>query len=151
MLRAWTIALLPALALALPAAAPAVPRAVAPPGNSEADQYFETLPATSGPRAPNTAKKARDAVRDGSLTEASEHALRRRGPRGLALATAVARTAPPGAASSDRSRRGPHIPAATVPPPSEPGLGALFPVLLIAAAAAALAFALTRRRGRPAR
>jgi hypothetical protein len=89
-----TLAVLLALALALPAAAAV--RVIAPPGNSEADQYYQTLPASTGPRAPDATKKARDAVRDGALAEATEGALRRRGPRGLALATAVAKTAPAG-------------------------------------------------------
>jgi hypothetical protein len=160
MLRATTSMLVVlALAVALPVAgASAAAHAVAPPGNSEADQYYETLPATNGARAPDTTKKAGDAVRDGSLSEASERALRGRGPRGLALATAVARTAPPGTVSHGGG--GPPLaPAARVEPPSEPGMGALFPVLLAATAAAALGFAVhrrqggggSRRRGRPAR
>jgi hypothetical protein len=143
------------LALALTLAQPpggvsAAPRTVAPPGNSEADQYFETLPASNGPQAPDTTKKARDAVREGSLGEASEQALRQRGPRGLALATAVARTAPPGTVSRDRSGLRLRPPASTVEPPSQPGMGAAFSLVLAATAAAALAFAVSRRR-RPAR
>jgi hypothetical protein len=141
------------LALALAAPASAATRAVAPPGNSEADQYFETLPASNGPRAPDPTKKARDAVRDGSLSEASEGALRHRGPRGLALATAVARTAPPGTVSQHGA---PSLsPAAKVEPPSQPGMGAAFPLLLVVTAGAAAAFALSRRadtrRGAPGR
>lgn len=139
-----------ALALASPAAgAPA--RTVAPPGNSEADQYYETLPASNGPRAPDPTKKARDAVREGALSEAGEHALRQRGPRGLALATAVARTAPPGTVSKDRPGLRLRPPALTVEPPSEPGMGAAFSLVLVVTAAAALAFAVSRRRRRPAR
>lgn len=150
MRRAATFGFLLALALVLPLHAAAAPRTVAPPGNSEADQYYETLPASNGPRAPDTTKKARDAVREGSLSEASEGALRRRGPRGLALATAVARTAPPGTVSRDRPGLRLSTPASTVEPPSQPGMGALFPFVLAASAAGALAFALSRRR-RPAR
>jgi hypothetical protein len=134
-----------ALALALPAPAGAVARTVAPPGNSEADQYFETLPAPNGPRAPDPTKKARDAVREGSLSEASEGALRHRGPRGLALATAVARTAPSGTVSRDRPGLRLSM-VSKVEPPSQPGMGALFPALLAGTAAAALAFAVAHRR-----
>ncbi len=139
-----TLAVLSALVLAAPAAAAV--RVVAPPGASEADQYYETLPASTGPLAPDPAKKARDAVRDGALTEAGEGALRKRGPRGLALATAVAQTAPAG---------GPHgsVPPGqpVLGPSAKRGLGALFPFVLAATAAAALAFALTRRRRAVAR
>lgn len=142
------LALILALAVALPASAAA--RAVAPPGNSEADQYFETLPGSAGPRAPDPARRARDAVRDGALGEATEGALRGRGPAGLALADAVAQTAPP--------RTLPGRPGGAPPPPAgalgRPGLGAAFPLALGLAAAAALAFALTRRRrplARPSR
>jgi hypothetical protein len=149
MWRAATLGFLLALALSLPGAAAA--RTVAPPGNSEADQYYETLPASNGPRAPDTTKKARDAVRDGSLSEGSESALRHRGPRGLALATVVARTAPPGTVSRDRPRLRLSTPASTAEPASQPGMGALFPFVLAATAAAALAFALSRRRRSPAR
>jgi hypothetical protein len=145
MLRAATFVFL--LALALPAGASAAPRALAPPGNSEADQYYETLPASTGPRAPDATKKAHDALREGALSEATEHALRRRGPRGLALATAVARTAP-ASRSGAGSQAGAE--AAAIGPPSEPGMGALFPVVLAGTAAATLAFALFRRRS-PAR
>lgn len=146
MQRAATLSLLFALALAAPAGAAV--RAIGPPGNSEADQYYQTLPASTGPRAPDLTKKARDAVRDGALSEATEGALRQRGPRGLALATAVAKTAPAeGVGAGGSPSRGA---ASAVGPPGERGLGALFPFVLALTAAAALAFALTRRRA-PAR
>jgi hypothetical protein len=143
MRRAATLGFLLTLALAAPAGAAV--RVVAPPGNSEADQYFQTLPSSSGPRAPDATKKARDAVRDGALSEATEGALRQRGPRGLGLATAVAKTAPAGEAAGPGGSRL-QAPAAAIGPPSEPGMGALFPFALAATAAAALAFALARRR-----
>jgi hypothetical protein len=134
------------LALVAPVHAGAANRTVAPPGASEADQYFQTLPASTGPRAPNSTKKARDAVRDGALTDATEGALRQRGPRGLAVATAVAKTAPARGPVGGGSRaRAPAVPVGAI---GEPGLGALFPLVLLATAAAALAFALGRRRSR---
>jgi hypothetical protein len=90
-------------------------------------------------------------VRDGALSEANEQALRQSGPRGLALAAAVARTAPAGIAAAAAGGPPARAPAASIGPPSEPGMGALFPLLLVATAGAALAFALSRRRRRPAR
>src|SRR5258705_7232095 len=135
-----TLALL--LVLAVPAAAPPAVRVVAPPGNSEADQYYQTLPGAAGPRAPDASKETRDAVRDGALSEATERSLRQQGPQGLALATAVAKTAPSGGAAGVGSPR--PTPAGATP--AGPGLGALFPLLLVATAAAAIAFAAARWR-----
>jgi hypothetical protein len=137
MRKTTTLALLLVLAMPLPAGAAV--RVVAPPGNAEADQYYQTLPSPTGPRAPDATKKARDAVRDGALTEATEQGLRQRGPTGLALATAVAQTAPTG-------EPGPS-PAFAVRISDEQGLGYLFPLILAVAAAAAIAFAVARRRG----
>jgi hypothetical protein len=127
------------LTLALAPSAGAAARVVAPPGLPEAEQYYQTLPTSTGPRAPDPTRKARDAVRDGTLREATEQALRQRGPTGLALADAVAQTAPQGPSGG------------TPEPPAlgslgEQGLGAVFPLLLVLAAVAAVAFAVARRR-----
>jgi hypothetical protein len=131
--------------LAVPPVAPAAARVIAPPGNSEADQYYQTLPASTGPRAPDSTKEARDAVRDGALTEATEQGLRHRGPTGLSLATAIAKTAPPGGAGRDDA--GSVSPIPTVRIPDQQGLGVAFPLILLIAAAGAVAFAVARRRG----
>lgn len=144
-----------ALTPALPAGAAA--RVVAPPGNSEADQYFETVPGSAGPRGPDSAKKEDDAVRDGSLTPATARALRQRGAAGRVVVTAVARTAPArtrgggGGAGGRPGGGSPPSPSPASSPavPGKPGLGALFPLALAATALAAAAFALGRRR-RPA-
>jgi hypothetical protein len=141
MRKTTTLALLLALALAAPRPAAAAARVIAPPGNSEADQYYETVPGPAGPRAPDLTKKARDAVREGALSEAAERGLRHRGPTGLALATAVAQTALPGGSGG----HGSPAPVASVP--DEQGLGNLFPLILVAAGAAAVAFTVARRRG----
>lgn len=138
MRKTTTLALLLALLLAAPQAAAA--RVVAPPGNSEADQYYETVPSPTGPRAPDTTKKARDAVRDGALSETTEQGLRHRGPVGLALATAVAQTALP-------KTHGGTSPTLALSVLEEQGLGDLFPLILVLAGAAAVAFTLARRRG----
>jgi hypothetical protein len=141
MRKTTTLALLLGLLLAAPQAATA--RVVAPPGNSEADQYYETVPSPTGPRAPDTTKKARDAVRDGALSEATEQGLRHRGPVGLALATAVGQTALPGGPGG----HGPLPPALALSVPGEQGLGDLFPLILVVAGVAAVAFTIARRRG----
>jgi hypothetical protein len=135
--------------LAMPFSASAAVRVVAPPGNSEADQYYQTLPGATGPRAPDSAKETRDAVRDGALSDATERALRRRGPEGLAVATVVAKTAParvPGAAGG-RDGSQAAAPASSVRVLDDQGLGALFPLVLALTAAGAIAFAAARQRG----
>ena len=137
MRKTTALALLLALALASPTWARAP--VLAPPGLPEAEQYFETLPTSTGPKAPDPSKKARDAVRDGALSEASEQALRERGPSGLALADAVAQTAPQG--ETVALERTPSLESL-----GERGLGAGFALMLVLAAAAAAAFAVARRR-----
>jgi hypothetical protein len=137
MRKATTLALLPVLAVVALLPASAAGRVLVPPGNAEADQYYETQPSPTGPRAPDTTKKAHDAVREGALTEATEHGLRHRGPVGLGLATGDAQTA----LSRGHGFRSP------MSGPAEKGLGALFPLILVLAAAAAAAFVVARRRG----
>lgn len=139
MRKTTTLALLLVLALAVPQPVAAAVRVIAPPGNSEADQYYETVPSPTGPRAPDTTKKARDAVREGSLSETAEQGLRHHGPTGLALATGVAQTALPGGSGGHRSL--------TLSVPGEQGLGDLFPLILVVAGAAAVVFTVARRRG----
>lgn len=144
MRKTTTLALL--LALAVPLNAQAAVRTIAPPGNSEADQYYETLPGPAGPRAPVPKKTAEDAVHAGELSPATARALQRRGAEGLALATAVAKTAPPA--------RGGGSGLATVGAaraPGEQGLGAFFVPILAIAAVASVAFYVARRRRRAAR
>jgi len=129
-----------AIALAMPAPAGAAVHAIVPPGNSEADQYSQTIPGSTGPRVPDPTKDPGDAVRAGALSEAAERVLRRRGANGDALATAVAQTTERGAGKA-------AAPAAPGRPAGDPGLGGGFQLLLLAIAAAALAYAIARRRG----
>jgi hypothetical protein len=143
-MKTTTLALL--LVLAMPFSAGAAVRVVAPPGNSEADQYYQTLPGATGPRAPDSAKETRDAVRDGALSEATERALRERGPEGLAVATVVAKTAPSGVLGVGAERDG-SPPASAVRVPDDQGLGGLFPLVLALTAAAAVVFGAARWRG----
>jgi hypothetical protein len=146
MRKTTTLALL--LVLAMPFSAGAAVRVVAPPGNSEADQYYQTLPGATGPRAPDQAKETRDAVRDGAFSEATERALRQRGPEGLAVATVVAKTAPAGESGADaRGGSQAAASASAVRVPDDQGLGAFFPLLLALTAAGALAFGAARWHG----
>ena len=121
-------------------------RVVAPPGNSEADQYYQTLPGATGPRAPDSTKKARDAVRDGALSEATERALRQRGPRAWRSRPWSRKTAPAGVPGGGR-RTSRRTSASAVRVPDDQGLGALFPLVLALTAAGAIAFAVARWRG----
>jgi hypothetical protein len=140
MRKITTLALL--LVLAVPAPAWAAGRVIAPPGNSEADQYFETLPGPTGPRAPTSTQEAKE----GALSEATERALLRRGANGNSLAIAVARTAPSRTTGSGRSPHSVPLPASAVRVPGEKGLGNLFPLILLATAAAGIAFTASHRR-----
>lgn len=145
MRKTTTLALL--LALAVPLNAQAAVRTIAPPGNSEADQYYETLPGSAGPRAPVPKKTEEDAVHAGELSPATARALQRHGAEGLALATAVAKTAPP--ARGGGSGLGATAGAARAP--DEQGLGGFFVPILGVTAAASVAFYVARRRRRAAR
>lgn len=142
MARSMALAALLALALPLPGA---VARSIAPPGNSEADQYFETLPDTTGPRSQDSSRSRRDAVQEGSLSAETAAALARRGIVGRALADAVAATTPSNASAIDAKGR-----AATGKgsAPGGRGLGVAFPLALGSAALAAFAFGLARRGSR---
>ena len=129
-----------AIALAMPAPAGAAVHAIVPPGNSEADQYSQTIPGSTGPRVPDPTRDPGDAVRAGALSEGAEGALRRRGTNGAALATAVAQT-------TERGAGRPAAPGAPGRPAGDAGLGTGFQLLLLAIAAVALAYAVARRRG----
>jgi hypothetical protein len=139
MRKTTALALLPMLTLALALPTGAAARLVAPPGLPEAEQYYQTVPTSTGQRAPDATKKAHDAVRDGTISEATERALRQRGPTGEALGDAVARTAPEGASSGG-------LQAPALGSLGEQGLGFAFPFLLLLTAAAGVAFAVSRRR-----
>ena len=138
------------LAVVLATLAPFAPRAaartVAPPGNSEADQYYETLPSPTGPRAPGAPKTAESAVEEGRLDAGTAQALRSEGAVGVDAAEAIARTAPSRSERGEGSGRGAAV-AGAVQPPAERGLGGLFlPVLAVVAFASAAFFVARRRR-----
>ena len=120
-------------------------RTVAPPGNSEADQYYQTLPGSAGPRAPRAPKTIEDAVREGRVDAEVDSALRRRGAIGVAAADAIARTAPASGQGQGEGDGG-SPPTGTTAAPDEQGLGGLFLPILAVTAVAALAFVVARRR-----
>lgn len=155
------------LALAAPAA-PALARCTttnAPPGNSAIDQYLESVPSTCG-NQPTGAVQGRPRPLRGAATRA----LRSQGTDGQRLAQIVAATAPPKARKA--AERGQAAGAGLASPPAAggsgdvkgrsplgsvahavltgsgggSGMGAAFPVLLIALAAGTLVLGLRRRR-----
>jgi hypothetical protein len=136
--KATTVLLLLTLALPAPFASA---RVVTPPGNSEADQYFETIPGAAGPTTPDTSKTAEDAVREGKLSAGTLRTLERRGEAGEALANAVAQTAPPRV-----GKNGGGSTNANFEVPGEGGMGTFFPLILIATGLAAAAYLVDRRR-----
>jgi hypothetical protein len=142
MRKITALGLLLTLALTLTFPALAAARLVAPPGLPEAEQYYETVPTSTGPREPDLTKKAQEAVRDGAISEATRQALDRRGPGGEALGDAIAQTAPEGTAGGSQS---PALGSL-----GEQGLGPGFLLLIVAMAGTAVAFAASRRR-RPSR
>ncbi|HWW67718.1 MAG TPA: hypothetical protein VNY83_07005 [Solirubrobacterales bacterium] len=154
-MRVKQATLLAFLALALPASASAAP-ALAPPGNSEAEQYFETLPGSTGGRSANSTATPHGSVRDGVLTPSGLRALRARGAAGSAAAQLAAESAPPGLLPRPGAGRAAG-PAGAAPvaaldssasAPSQSGLGEAFPLVLAGTALAALAYAVQRRRAR---
>ena len=128
----------------------ALARTVAPPGNSEADQYYQTLPSPTGPRGPGTREAAENAVREGRLDAGTEQALRSEGAVGADAAEAIARTAPSQSERSENGDRG-TVGAGAVRPPTERGLGDLFLPILAVVGLASAAFFVARRQRRAMR
>jgi hypothetical protein len=143
MRKATTAALLLLLALPLQAVAASV---AAPPGNSQADQYFETLPTPDGARSLDHDKTAADAVQEGTLPPEAARALQQEGPDGRAVADIVAQTGSAGAGRQDGPKGKAPLAQVGFSAPDEQGMGILFPLILAATAAAALAFAIDRHR-----
>jgi hypothetical protein len=138
MRKITALGLLLTLASTLTFPALAAARLVAPPGLPEAEQYYETVPTSTGPREPDLTKKAHEAVRDGVISEGTRRTLDRRGPGGEALGDAIAQTAPEATTGGSR-------------PPAlgslgEQGLGPGFLLLIAAMGGAAIAFGISRRR-----
>lgn len=140
-----------ALALALPAAAPAqAPQTNAPAGNSAIDEYLETVPGASG-----NARPAQGASNDASgLTPAERVRLEKAGPDGEALADAVDATAPSatpsnrGSGELDPSGRAPagEVLGTFAGGDRGDGMGVALPAILLGASFAAILLVLLRRR-----
>jgi len=158
MARIATLALTLAL-LALPASALAQATNV-PPGNSEADQYFETVPDGTGNAPIGNSNEPSDV-----LTPEQIDALEELGPDGADAAALAAATAPDGGGQDDSAGQGDgssgpagdetdgsdgalpgNSASAAAGAPSRDGLGDLLWVLLIAAGLAGGLYIAARRR-----
>jgi hypothetical protein len=158
-------------AVALTASPAALAITLAPPGKAGADQYFETVPSSSGNAAPPSSGGGSGATATHALATIGHGAagaagLARLGKDGSAAAALAAVTAPPPAATSATPRPGVRKvpPDVSVNPSASAtggvadtltgsdagGLGAFFPLLLVATLIAALGIAAQRTRGRGA-
>jgi hypothetical protein len=139
-----------------------------PAGNSESEQYGETVPGACGNKVPGGG-----AGSPGTASPATQHELQSLGPAGRATATLAQATSPGGKAlqRAVRSSGGESGGSAAVPAgkgegtslgsllaalsraltgDSSGGVGILLPLVLAAVAAGGIAIALRRRRAGPA-
>ena len=145
-----------AAALALPSVASA--QVTVPPGNSEADQYFETVPNGSGDSSPDGTKSPEEVLTPEQVAE-----LEQLGPDGQAAAALAAATAPDGAEKANGAGgsenagggsgpegsttvKGASPVAGAASVPAREGLGGLLWLIIIGAGLAAVGFAIGRRR-----
>src|SRR5579862_893164 len=173
-MRAFIAGLL--VLLAAPAAALGHGTPVAPAGNSAVNQYVEILPTASGGRPSSSVETGNSGGSESSpITASTQRALARQGGVGAQAAAVAEATAPhltarpvvhrkrgahplpgitPGGGSVSvyNGPAAPHrssasqLAAALTGSATHGGLGALMPILLVAAAAGAVALALRRRR-----
>jgi hypothetical protein len=153
-------ALLTTIACVSLLAAPALARGadhLIPPGKSGADQYFETIPSSAGNAAPpqgTPTSSAPAAVAVTPTARAGARALGRRGKDGKAASSLARDTAPPPLApsSGEPSGRAGHggigSTLSRALGSDSGGLGAAFPILLLATLLAALAVGAARWRRR---
>ncbi len=134
-----------ALALILPASTAAQSINV-PPGNSEADQYFETVPDGEGNKSLDSTKEPSDVLTPRQIAE-----LEALGEDGAAAAQIAAATAPDGVgkagggAATGGTPDEDGVSSASVATSRE-GLGGLLWVFLIAVAVVAGIYVVVRRR-----
>ena len=134
-----------------------------PPGNSEADQYAETIPNGEGDSTPTFGVDPSDVLPPDQVAD-----LESLGPDGAAVAALTAATAPTsrngedsgqgkgssenGAGTSSDAAESSAGAASALPGsatvPTEDGLGSWFWVIVIAAVGAAVAYAIARAAGR---
>lgn len=141
------------IALILTAPSAATAKQSVPTGNSEIDQYTETLPGASGDQPTKGAGGASDGA--SVLSQATERRLQQQGRVGRAVANLANATAPKGRAAATNgggggSPSGFDAVANTVSGSDGGGggLGILLPLILGGVAAAALGYVLLRRRAR---
>lgn len=161
-MRRALLTLLPALAALaiLPAVALAAP-SIVPPGNSEADQYAETVPGAEGNKPPDSGRPPEDVLTPSQIDELGEQ-----GADGEAAAALAAATAPEGGGSGSGSagsagepgesggaggdsEGGSAVGSTSTPTaavPSEDGLGFVLWIVLAAGLAGAAAYVAARRR-----
>ncbi len=139
------------------APAPGFAATTVPPGNSEIDQYTETLPGAAGnqPTGGSGGGAVGGTKSTGGpvLSPAVAQKLRRRGPAGRAVAKLTEATAPRLPASTESGRgqgsgSGLDAVARTVSGSDGGGLGILLPLILGGVTAAAVAYMLLRWRAR---
>jgi hypothetical protein len=144
------VALLLGVAVLVPATAGARNKVIAPPGNSGLDQYVETIPDASGNRIPSDGRPP-------SLGNLGR-VLQSRGSAGRATARVLATTSPDRAVRRLRAWKprneapiaSPGVRAAEASGTSYGGLSAPLPIVMGASLLGAIAFAVLRRRARPA-
>ena len=146
----WIGAMLAVALLALLAsAAVSFAQTVVPPGNSEADQYFEATPDATGDKSIDGSRSAEDVLTPKQLAE-----LEALGPDGAAAAALAAGTAPSaetlGAGEGeDPAAEGSAAPAGSAALITDrQGMGAWLWVIVAASAFIALGFGVARWRAR---
>jgi hypothetical protein len=133
-------AVLAALAICLLSPALASARITVPPGATEGDQYFEEVPNGAGGSSVDRHGGGAGGSGGGPAVAATQ-ALNAMGPEGQAAADLANSNRPPVAGQgSGGDNAQPSSSTA-----GEGGMGALFPILLVAAALAAVAYGLRRR------
>jgi hypothetical protein len=158
--RRGIVPLLVLCALALPTAPAAAAPDTVPPDNSAAAQYTEALPGAEGNRPSKALREKRgETAPEGALSKKEVRRLKALGKEGADAAELAAAGADGGAAgggaaggqgggaSSDRDgSSGPGQILNAVTGFSDDGIGLLAPLLIALAMAAALAYAVARRR-----
>jgi hypothetical protein len=128
----------------------------APPGNSEVDQYAETLP---GPGGNQTINPSGGGGGGSTLPPATERQLDRLGPDGRAAAQLARSTAPDRgriASHGSSDPGGTHSSSAfgavsdAISGSDGGGLGVLLPLILVGVGATGIGYALARHRARQA-
>ena len=132
-----------ALALILPASAAAQSITV-PPGQSEADQYFEVVPDGTGNKSLDTARKPAEVLAPKQVAE-----LEGLGEDGVAAAETAAASAPGDRGGGrDNSSDSGGTGFAGAAAPSRDGFGGMLWLLMVATVVAVGGYAIARRRSR---